>query len=568
MIKKEFNIIMKLSGVFLKDSYQNLYIFNSNNGKLNKKSIFLWMILIFLLGLMWVSEKVIGFLAVRGQAEIFINIFFSFLSILIMFQTILICTNIFYFSKDIERILPLPLRPEEILLSKFITLICRIYISELLFAVIPLIIYGAKTGAPFLFYIYLIIILLLFPIFLVVIVNIVMMFVMKASKFIKNKDLFQIFITFILIIILSTIEYIVFKDIFIKINTTSEIQIVEEKELLNKFININNNIKESNNHFLVINPCIEVLKKSNISSILHIIKVSIIDFVSLFIFVLIGKITYLKDILRNNAYLLKKNKKKSFLLKKCKKRNKGISYIFKEFKKLIKNPMFLMQSIYPVIVVSIIIIIVSISFIPQIKLLIQKEEFKNQVGEISFDLNMVYVILGIIQIIFVLSPISLTSISREGKAAIFFKYIPIRYDKQFLYKGIPQIIINTFPILVILGVFRYAAPSVDIKYLIYIFILAYLLNIINSYAMLIIDLINPKLKWDTEYALLKQNNNKIFQYVFTIASILLLIYESSVFEKINMDLSILLTGIIYLALIILIICVVKIKSNKLFKKII
>lgn len=76
MIKKEFNKILKLSHIFLKDSYQNLYLFNSKKGKFNKKSIFFWMIVVFILALMWVSEKVIGFLVVRGQAEIFLNFYF------------------------------------------------------------------------------------------------------------------------------------------------------------------------------------------------------------------------------------------------------------------------------------------------------------------------------------------------------------------------------------------------------------------------------------------------------------------------------------------------------------
>ena len=567
MIKKEFNKILKLSYIFLKDSYQNLYLFNSKKGKFNKKSIFFWMIVVFILALMWVSEKVIGFLAVRGQAEIFLNFYFLVLSILILFQTILICTNIFYFSKDIEYILPLPVKSETLLFSKFISLISRIYISELLFAVIPLIIYGAKTGASFLFYIYLIIILVIFPIFLVIIVNLIMMFVMKISRFIKNKDLFQLIITTVLIVALSTVEYVLFNDIFANVNKQNEIEIVEQDELLNRLINLNNIIKDSNNYFLVINPSIEALQMANTSSFFQIMKICIIDLISLIIFLLIGKITYLKDILKNTIYIFKKNNKRTNLEKKCKKRNKEISYIFKEFKKLIKNPMFLMQCIYPVIVVSIIIVAISIMIIPQIKLLMQKEEVRSQIGNISFDLSIVYIVIGIIQFLFILTPISLTSISREGKTAFFLKYIPIKFDNQFLYKGIPQIVINTFPILVIIGIFHYAAPSIEFKYLILIFILAYLLNIINSYTMLIIDLLNPKLKWDTEYALLKQNNNKIFQYVFSIASILLLIYENRLFEKMNLDLSMLLTGIIYLIILLLIFCIIKIKNKKLFEKI-
>ena len=41
------------------------------------------------------------------------------LGILLIFQTIMLSTNIFYFSKDIENILHLPFKPVEILISKF-----------------------------------------------------------------------------------------------------------------------------------------------------------------------------------------------------------------------------------------------------------------------------------------------------------------------------------------------------------------------------------------------------------------------------------------------------------------
>ena len=123
MIKKELRKIFKLSNIFLLDSYQNLDIINTEKHKINRKSIFLWMLVILMIGILFISNKVIKYLVQRGQAESFINIYFLVLSILVMFQTILVCTNIFYFSKDLEYILPLPIKPTELLISKYITLI-------------------------------------------------------------------------------------------------------------------------------------------------------------------------------------------------------------------------------------------------------------------------------------------------------------------------------------------------------------------------------------------------------------------------------------------------------------
>lgn len=565
MIKNKIKRIFSLSNIFLKDSYQNLNIINFENHKLNKKSIFLWMIIFLLLSLFWVCEKGIKFLVQRGLSEVFLNIYFLIFSVLIMFQTVLVCTNIFYFSKDIEFILPLPIKPTELLISKFITLITGIYIFEFIFGIIPLFLYGIYNNYNFLFYINTIIILIIFPLFLSLFISIIMMFVMKISKFIKNKDIFQLIITLFLISFIFFIEY---KTLGTIIVNNGEIENIDQEQVVEKILDFNNRIKNSNKYFLVINPSINALLNSNFKSFIEIFKILLIDFITFYIFILIGKITYLKDILRNATYLINKKNTKMNIQKKCKKNNRIKSYIKKEFKNLFRNPMFFMQCIYPVIITLITIIIMGIIIKPKLQQAFLNEEFKNIIGNISFDITTIYLVLGIMQFLFMLSMASLTSFSRDGKNSSFVKYIPITYYKQFICKGIPQILINTFSIIVILGILYFVYPSINLIYLLDIFILGYLLNIINSYIMIIIDLLNPKLEWDSEYALLKQNNNKIFQYVFAIFVILFLVYLNNIFENSNLDFSIFLTEIIFIAIIIIINIFVFIKQKKLFRKII
>lgn len=566
MIKTSIRKIIDLIIIFLKDSYQNIDIFNFKTYKMNRKSIFLWMILILVVALLLISDSTIKFLVTRGQSEVFLNVYFLILAIIMLFQTILVCTNIFYFSKDLEFVLPLPIHPVELLISKYGTLICKLYISEMIFGLIPMIIYGIRTDSSPVFYILLLMIFLVFPIFLSLIISMVMMFVMKISRFIKNKDLFQLIITFMLMAVLLGIEYNVMGNILI--NDANEIQFIEENKALEKIEEINNKIIEGNKYFIVINPSVDALKKCDFTSILQILKLTVINSITFIVFIFIGKKTYLKDILKNTAYLLNNQNKKTNLQKKCKKKSIKNAYIFKEFKSLFRNPMFFMQCVYPVISWLTTIVIIAIMIVPKIEMAMANEEIRQSLGDISFDITAVFFIIGLIQLLFMTSTASLTAVSREGKNATFMKQIPVSLYKQFIYKGIPQMFINTFSILVILGAVWYAVPSISWNYIIYMFLIAMLLNIINSQSMLIIDFIRPKLNWDTEYAVLKQNNNKIFQYVFTVLIICILMYLEKALKGVNLDIALIITNIVFAAIIVVINTFVYKKQDKLYKNII
>lgn len=56
MIKNKIKKIFTLSNIFLKDSYQDLNIIDKNN-KINKKSIYFWMIFILFFSLFFVDRK-------------------------------------------------------------------------------------------------------------------------------------------------------------------------------------------------------------------------------------------------------------------------------------------------------------------------------------------------------------------------------------------------------------------------------------------------------------------------------------------------------------------------------
>lgn len=565
MIKDNIKIIKDLTKIFLKSAYQDVNILNKETKKINKRSVFVWLILIVSLALFYISNEIIKALVSSGYPEVFLSIYFLVLAIFIMFQTILVCTNIFYFSKDIELILPFPIKPVNLLIAKFNTLICTLYVSEAIFGIIPICIYGILTHSTLLFYIYAVLIFIFFPVFLALVLSIIMMFVMKISKFIKNKEIFQTIITLLLVTSIFIVEYNVINNIFIQ---NKEIEIVENNfQIADKLIEFNNRIETSNKLFLVINPAVKVLKNSNLQNIFEIIKIILIDFITFIIFIFIGKKTYLKDILKNTSYLIKTSNKGINLYKKCKKNIIFKAYIKKEFKNLFRNSMVFMQCVYPMIISLITVIIISIILLPKLNEVLNNPDIKQLIGNLEFDLSIVYIILSGIQVLFMISPASLTSISRDGKNASFMKYIPISYFRQILYKGLPQIFINSISVIIIIGILYYAFPSIGIVNVLLVFISSMILNALNSYSMIIVDLLNPKLEWDSEYEILKQNNNRYFQYAFTVIVILILVYLNKVLEGINLNLAIIITSIVFLFILIIELILIKIRENKLMKKI-
>lgn len=563
MIKSKLIVIKDLTKIFLKDSYQDLNIFDKKNKNINMKSIYVWMSIIIFFVLLCLSQKAIKALMSYNQENLFLNVYMIFLTIIFAIQTVLVCVNIFYFSKDLEMILHFPIKPVELLVAKLITLESKLYITEIIFAIVPLTMYGILTSQTILYYLFEIIILIIFPIAISLIISIVMMCAMKILKYIKNKDLVQFILTFILLSAVVFVEYTAFGTLLKNKGEgeSSSIQIEEGIKL------INNKIKEANSCLLFINPLVETLERPNMYGFINIIKILFIDFVLFILFIITGKKTYLKDVLKNISYLtsVKNNRKKR--INKYKKHNKSFSYLIKEVRNLFRNPMFFMQCVYPIITCLMITVMMSMVIIPKFREALNNETIRNQFNDLSFDITAVCIILGIIQIFFMLSPASLTAVSRDGKNAKFIKYIPISLYSQFIYKGIPQIIINIISVIGVVTTIHITIPEIKMKYIFEISMLAILLNIINSYIMLIVDLINPKLEWDTEYAVLKQNNNKIFQYVFSIISILFLIYMDNIFTDLNLEIALGYMAIIFISIIILINIFVKIKIKSLYKKI-
>lgn len=564
MIKKIKNIF-NLTKIISKNSFQNPYLIDKKTNKINKKSVILLMSIILAITITYVSYEIIKELNKINQASLFLEIFLPLLMIIMFFQVILSSTNVYYFSRDFDILLPLPIKPEELLISKFNTILFNLYFFEGLFSVIPLIIYGIITGVNILYYLKLIIILFVFPIMPVLIVSIIIMFLIKLSKFIKNKDIFQIIITTIFMFFIFILEFYIGNFAINKIDNNVNLQ---EQEVALEFNNFNNKIKNINKYFLQINSSINFLiNRDEGKIILELLNIIFIDIIFFGIFIFIGKRYYLKNILKNNNKYYLKNFNKFVDDKKIKKINYGRAYIKKEFKLLFKNPIFFMQCVFPELILVISIFIMSIVAVPNVRTLLTFDLSETEIN-FSVTLGTICLCVGIIQIISTLSNISITAVSRDGKNAEYImKSIPIDYYKQFVYKTKPQIYVNFLLSIACLLLIKLVLPEFKFIHLLFILVIYNLINIINSILMVLVDLLKPNLNWNSEYEIFKQSNNKLFQYVFTIMIILLLVYFKRLFYKINLNISCSLIIIILILLLLIINKIIKLNIDKFYKKI-
>ena len=557
MIKK----IKELSKIFNEDYFQKLNIYNKDTKKINKKSPMLWLLIICVFAIGYFSFKIINWLDTRGLGDIFLKVYLPIMGVIFTYQTILICTNVFYYSKDLEYILPLPIKPIELLISKFINLITIIYFSELLFLAIPLLFYGLVVQQTLLYFISMLLVLILFPIVPAIFISIIMLFVMQLSKLIKNKDIFQIIIVTILTMVMTIgINYILvstFNDGIIEINSE---EITEDNIQNLAKINtekINTKLEKINNDLIFINPCINMLNNINIFNIIfQLFKLLILEIILFIIFIFFGKKLYLNNLLKNIVLAnSKKNKIKN-------------SYIKNEFRKIIKNPTFFIQCIFQNLFIIFIFSMLLKLFIPMIIEGFKDEDAISKIGIENFKLQILCMVIGIIQILYTFGNLAISAISREGKNAVVMKYLPVDLYKQFIYKGIPSIIMNIIGSIAIIVTIYLKLDNIPIYYGIIVFIISLIINIINTYFMIIVDLKKPNLDWNSEASALKNNGNKLYQYFLTILIILLLTYFTKIFNNVKIIISIPSIIIVLFMILLFIKIYVKRNINKLFKNII
>ncbi len=485
-----------LSGEMPKSEKKNKVKFYITLGIIATVFIFIpcFLLMAFLVGTatVGIKEEILSnslYAANIGNGLLLVIQFICIFSMIFGFNIIL---NTFYFSGDIEHILPLPIKPRILISSKFMSVLISESIMEFLFLLAAFLGFLIVTDFNILTVIISIIGVLTLPILPLVYCGIIALLIMRFTKLIKNKNnaLTLVLLGIVVIIGIVAIGYVNNDSIteFVKMLASGQI----------KFIDIMNYVFPST-YFLV-----KAISEMSIGAFLIYLLINGLAYI---IFMALADKIYINGVKRisNNAVHQKRSISK--VLANTKKNNYKVTYLKKELKLLTRTPSFFSNCILSNLLWPIIIILIY---------LIQGQdnvivEFVNHYKEQeALGLLVVFISVFVISaILTTANSIASSSISREGKHFPFMKYIPMDYKTQLNIKALVSIIISFGFNFIYLLIISYYLKATFIDFMVFSLI-TLLSSIFFTYLGIYLDTINPKLIWEDELNALRGNENTFF----------------------------------------------------------
>lgn len=455
------------------------------------------------LAMVLISTVVTKSLDEINQTYAFINILLLMNFLILFGKSIFESLNLLYFSKDLKILLRMPMKPIEILHSKFINMIISEYEMEAIMLAIPMIIYGSITKASPLFYVYAAIILLILPIIPILITSLVISVIMRVTNKIKNKNK----VMYIAIILTTIIIGII-------LSSMGSGEIVSNSRFEEIVVQTNGIAENISNVFILIKQTMNILLQyDNIQGLQNLI-IFIAENIILYITILfiISKI-YLKGAIGTtiNSRKNTKNDLEGLQLKDFKAKRINKSYMLKELKTILRTPIFLIQCIIIPLVYPEVIILASIALVNFANNFIAAWDllYKNAVTCLGAAM---FLSLG--QVFYMMNFTSIIAVSRESQNAILSKYIPISLKKQFKLKVRLGVLINLLAGILV-TVFYYISVH-NLLSTILIAIELVIINIIGEKFKLLTDLKKPQIDWNSEYTMMKQNTNVMYILFYTL----------------------------------------------------
>lgn len=437
-----------------------------------------------------------------GQEGIILNMGFSLSCAVIFFLGIFYIIGTFYFSMDIENLLPLPFRASQILGAKLAVVVVYEYITQLVIFLPIIISYGIKSSASILYYLYNIIIYITIPIIPLIAAAILVMIIMRFSNIAKNKDRFKLIGGVIAIVIGMGIN-IVLQNAAKALSDPIKMQkLIMEGN--NSLVNATSSLFPSSKF-----ATIAALEYGNLHGFFNLIMFILITVIAVVIFIILGNILYFKGVIGISQAATKRRTISGEQFVKATSQNSVFkAYVLKEIKLLFRTPAYFLNCVIINFLLPVFLLIPMFTNVGNDK---EIEMFLKAINNPSMYPLGLAVIIVFIVFVACTNGITATAISREGSNIYFSKYVPINYITQIMAKVFTGFIMGTISMIMLLLVALII--KLPITLIILIAIVGLIAILFSNFVGIIIDLNNPKLQWDSEQKAVKQNLNLLITWV-------------------------------------------------------
>lgn len=435
-----------------------------------------------------------------GQPGVIITMGVVASSLVVLIFGFLFIISTFYFTKDTEHLISLPLYPSAILGAKFGVVLSTEYIIEFPIVLPPVIIYGIKSGAGLLYYLYSIIGLLTIPIIPLCLTSIIAVVIMRFINIGKKKDLFSIIGGIVGIFLILAME-VILQRTAVSADPEAIVKVLFSENGL-----VNTVAREFPPAKWISIALINYNSFEGLLNLLIFLGVTAIFIVS---FGFMGQKLFLGGYLGFHEVEAKRKKIDERQLSGEITAKSKIKTIFsREFKIMNRVPIFFLNCMLVVILVPVIFLIMP---------LMGGDEMSRAIAPLISGPEGVYmatlVAMGIGIFTSATNMTAPTSISREGAEFFISKYIPVSPREQILGKYMHAVMIDLagdiLTVIVIWFMLRLSFAN-----LIIILAASSLAAAPITAISLTIDLFKPYLKWDNPTKAVKQNINGVVSMLF------------------------------------------------------
>lgn len=490
--------ILSLTNIMVKTTFQGLASAKNKNSKaksilgvIGVIALYLYLFVI----VFFMSKDLLELFVEMGQQKLIINLVMIAASVYILLIAVLTIPSVFYFSKDLETLLPMPIKPLEILVAKTATTYLNLLLG-ISFILLPFgIAFQIIVSPPVHFLFFYLIASLIVPIVPLAVAVAVVVLIFTFIPKVNNKDMFTYFTSILMVAFIFGINFFT----------------LGSENFINEIISGQSGIAQTINSFI---PTVGLLTNAVNSS--NIILLILVLLVSLGILYLV--VSLFSSIYFNGAIGITETskKRKNYKVKQNdvgKQISSKLSTLVRtDIKNILRTPAFAINYLLPLVLLPVFFLIPVISVFTSAEFSVGEAKVlldtgREVINSIGITTLMPFVIVGSFAFTFFmasLSSVTLTAISREGERMVFYKSLPIRMMLVINAKLLIGIVLSIImPTIILIGIAFLLRPSfvLVIIALITIFIAAVFSNVFD----IVLDVYKPKLIWDNENQAIKQN---------------------------------------------------------------
>ncbi|MVP01298.1 putative ABC transporter permease subunit [Paenibacillus lutrae] len=440
-------------------------------------------------------------LAQTGQEGALLGLGMCVVSMAVLLFGIFYVINVFYFAQDIDQLLPLPLRPYQILSAKFIVTLLYEYVLIAIFFGPLLVVYGVKSGAGILFYVYGLAVFLALPVIPLVIASLLAMVLMRFTNVAKNKDRFRMFAG-ILAVGLSLGINLVFQRMTNRPGADPE----QMQQILT----------QSNGGLLDLMTRMFPNAKFGSQALIMADSWTGLGYLGLFlgltavfygVFSFVGEKLYFGGVMGASESFSRRQAVTSKQYDRAAAPSSTVrAYTLKEIRVLLRTPAYFLNTVLMSLLWPVIMAIPLASNTENL-------EGLGEIGSLLLDPETggIFLAIGLGVLLFTsgANSTSATAISREGQTFFINKYMPIPFKTILLGKIIPAFLLSLITMILLLVSIAVFLKT-PLLFLLMLFAAGLPLLLFMSLIGIWIDLMHPKLHWDNEQKAVKQNLNSLF----------------------------------------------------------